>query len=273
MAADASFLLLTAASVGVVHTLLGPDHYLPFIFMSRSLGWSLQRTLLVTLLCGLGHVLGSIALGAVGIALGVALTRLEIIESARGEVAAWLMIAFGIAYAAWGLRRAHRQRPHAHVHVHPDGIVHRHDHVHAREHVHVHAPEHVQVRTPEHVQVGTPEHIHAHAHAHAPATLPQADAPRLATVTPWILFTIFVFGPCEALVPLLMYPASQHSVLGAVGVTAVFAVATLATMSVLVMLGHMGLERWRLTRLERYTHALAGAAIACCGVAIRFLGL
>lgn len=245
MATDASLLFLTAASVGVVHTLLGPDHYLPFIFMSRALGWSRQRTLLVTLVCGIGHVLGSMALGAVGIALGVVLRRLEIVESTRGEVAAWLMIAFGIVYAAWGLRRAHRQHPHAHVHAHPDGIIHRHDHVHAHEHVHVHAPV-----------------------AHR-----QAGAPRLATVTPWILFTIFVFGPCEALIPLLMYPASQHSVLGAVGVTVVFAVATLATMSVLVMLGHMGLERLRLTRLERYTHALAGSAIACCGLAIQFLGL
>ena len=245
MPSDALFLFLTAASVGVVHTLLGPDHYLPFIFMSRALGWSRRRTFLVTLVCGIGHVLGSIALGAVGIACGVVLTRLEFIESARADVGAWLMIAFGIAYTAWGVRRAHRQRPHAHVHAHPDGVVHRHDHVHADEHVHVHA------RGP---------------HAHT-------GAPRLATVTPWILFTIFVFGPCEALIPLLMYPASQQSVLGTVGVTAVFAVATLATMSALVMLGDLGLERLRLTRLERYTHALAGSAIACCGLAIRFLGL
>lgn len=238
MESDVSLLFLTAASVGVVHTLLGPDHYLPFIFMSRALGWSRRRTLLITLVCGLGHVFGSIALGLVGIALGIVLARLEFIESARGELAAWMMIAFGVVYAIWGLRRAHRQRPHTHIHAHPHGILHRHEHVHAHEHVHVHAA-----------------------------------APHMATMTPWILFTVFIFGPCEALVPLLMYPASQHSVPGAVGVTAVFAVATLATMSTVVMIGHMGLERLRLAHLERYTHALAGAAVACCGLAIQILGL
>jgi hypothetical protein len=66
---------------------------------------------------------------------------------------------------------------------------------------------------------------------------------------------------------------SQHSVLATAGVTAVFALATLGTMSAVVMAGHMGLERLPLARLERYTHALAGLAIACCGLGIRFLGL
>lgn len=246
MATDAALLFLTAASVGFLHTLLGPDHYLPFIFMSRALGWSRRRTLAVTLLCGLGHVFASIALGTLGLACGAVLTRLEVIESARGQLAAWLMIALGLVYAVWGLRRAQRQRPHVHVHAHAEGVIHRHEHVHAAEHVHVHAP----------VSAGL-----------------DAGVPRLAAATPWVLFTIFVFGPCEALIPLLMYPMAQHGFLGVVGVTAVFAAATLATMSAAVLAGHATLDRLRLTRLERYTHAVAGAAIACCGLAIQFLGL
>ena len=70
-------LIATAASIGFFHTILGPDHYLPFIVMSRSGKWSVKKTMLVTLLCGLGHVLSSILLGVAGIALGVAVFRLE----------------------------------------------------------------------------------------------------------------------------------------------------------------------------------------------------
>ena len=38
-------LAATAAMIGVVHTLTGPDHYVPFVAMSRVGGWSLLRTL------------------------------------------------------------------------------------------------------------------------------------------------------------------------------------------------------------------------------------
>ena len=49
MAPDLTLLLVTAASIGVVHTLLGPDHYLPFVAMAKARGWSLARTLRITL--------------------------------------------------------------------------------------------------------------------------------------------------------------------------------------------------------------------------------
>jgi hypothetical protein len=86
-------------------------------------------------------------------------------------------------------------------------------------------------------------------------------------MTPWVLFTIFVFGPCEPLIPLLMLPAAQHSVWGVVAVTAVFGVVTLSTMLGMVLLGVWGLDRAIFGRLnlERYTHALAGAALTACG--------
>ncbi len=40
--------------------------------IGRARNWSLGKTLSVTALCGAGHVLGSIALGLVGIGLGLA---------------------------------------------------------------------------------------------------------------------------------------------------------------------------------------------------------
>ena len=91
-------LILAAASIGFFHTLFGPDHYLPFIVMSKSGQWSLRKTSLITFLCGLGHVLSSVLLGLVGVVFGIAVTKLEILESFRGNLAAWLLIAFGLVY-------------------------------------------------------------------------------------------------------------------------------------------------------------------------------
>ncbi len=231
-------LLITAVSVGVFHTLLGPDHYLPFLFFARTLRWSRTKTLWITFLCGIGHVLSSVLLGALGIALGIGLARVNVIESVRGDVAAYLLIAFGLVYGAWGLRRALRSRPHHHVHVHPDGEQHAHVHTHHEEHIHVHA---------------SPE--------------------KMTSLTPWVLFTIFVFGPCETLIPLLMYPAARRSMFGTIAVTTAFTIATVSTMLVTVTLALMGIERIPLGKLERYSHALAGGALAICGVAIRFAGI
>ena len=91
--------------------------------------------------------------------------------------------------------------------------------------------------------------------------------------TPWILFTIFVLGPCEPLIPLLMYPAAKASTAGIALVVLIFLVVTVVTMLGTVMLLSTGIERLPIKRLERYTHALAGATISLCGVAIQFLGL
>lgn len=231
----------TAASVGALHTLLGPDHYLPFIAMSRAGRWSLCKTTLITLLCGLGHVLSSIALGVIGIFFGVAVFRLEDIERTRGEVAGWLLLAFGLIYFIWGVRRAIRNRSHAHLHTHVDGTAHDHEHRHAREHVHVHNAQH-----------GTANGISQPARS----------------MTPWILFVIFIFGPCEPLIPLLMYPAAKGHVWDVILVSTIFAVTTLTTMTAAVLLAYFAIGARTFRRMERYSHALAGFVVFLCGAAI-----
>ena len=72
-------LLGTAIWIGFIHTLFGPDHYVPFVAMARAGDWSCRKTLGVTLLCGLGHVAGSVALGLIGIAIGALVFNLETI--------------------------------------------------------------------------------------------------------------------------------------------------------------------------------------------------
>jgi len=227
----------TAATIGFVHTVLGPDHYLPFIVISRARNWSLPKTLLISFFCGLGHVLSSVVLGFVGIALGVAVLRLETVESFRGGAAAWLLIGFGFAYFIWGLHRAVKNKPHKHFHIHSDGVKHEHLHTHEAEHSHVH------------------------------------DKEKRVSLTPWILFTIFVFGPCEPLIPLVMYPAAKHNISGVILVSLVFGLTTILTMLTIIAVSSLGVNFLRLGRLERYVHAIAGAMIFISGLSVQFLGL
>ncbi len=249
MAEGLSILCGTAAVVGLVHTLLGPDHYVPFVAMSRVGKWSIRKTVLVTLLCGLAHVLSSVVLGFVGIALGIAVFKLEGVESVRGNIAGWLLTGFGLAYFVWGLRRAIRNQPHAHVHAHADGTVHSHVHVHDTAHLHLHDAS-------------------SETDSRVPARRGDANS-REATLTPWVLFTIFGFGPCEPLIPIVMYPAASGSMAGVAIVTAIFATTTISTMMVTVMLGYRAVGAIPLGRLERYSHALAGFALLACGAAIQ----
>ena len=231
---DQSLSVLTAAAavIGIVHTLAGPDHYVPFIVMARARRWSLIRTCAITLACGLAHVASSVAIGALGIALGWTVLHLEWVEGVRGELAVWLLLGFGLAYMVWGMRHAHRQR-HAHGH----------------------------------------SHWGAHHHPTAHGTESAHDDPAPAfRMTPWVLFLAFAFGPCEPLIPILMYPAAASSWQGLVAVTGVFALCTLLTMTIAVLAGQHGLARLSLGHLERYSHALAGLAVFACGVAIK-LGL
>lgn len=237
MSHESLILIATALSIGFMHTLLGPDHYVPFVMMSKARGWSMKKTALITFLCGLGHVLSSIVLGFIGILLGIAVFKLEAIEGYRGEIAGWLLLIFGFTYFVWGFVKAIQNKPHSHFHAHDEGE-HQHVHSHASDHVHVHQRKKTK-----------------------------------GAITPWILFTIFVFGPCEPLIPILMYPAARGSMWLVVAVTLTFGIATIATMMGLVMAFSFGLARFPLFKLERYSHALAGLVIFLCGGAMTFLGL
>jgi ABC-type nickel/cobalt efflux system permease component RcnA len=227
----------SAASIALLHTLLGPDHYLPFVVMSRALGWRLRKTILLTVLCGLGHVGSSVLIGLLGVGLGVSLVKLIGIESIRGSLAAWFLIGFGLLYFVWGLRRALRREAHVHEHAHTGRVAHVHRHHHEGE----------------------------HAHAH--------ERPGGRSVTPWVLFTIFVLGPCEPLIPLLLFPAAKESLSGVFLVAAIFGAVTIVTMAGVVAAASIGLHALPLGGLERYAHALAGATIGISGMAIQFLGL
>jgi sulfite exporter TauE/SafE len=225
-------LLLAAAAIGLLHTALGPDHYLPFLMLARARGWSRWRAAWITAACGAGHVLSSLALGAVGVSVGLTVSRLRDIEEGRGSLAAWLLVGFGVAYGAWGVRKAVRRvrglEPHAHG-----------------------------------------PRVHLHGHGDRPHEHPERDG----SSTFWALFLVFVLGPCEPLIPLVVVPASGGRWLLAGMVALAFGATTVVTMVGLTLLPLVGLKHLDLGPLERWSHAAAGAVIACSGLAALWFSL
>ena len=103
------------------------------------------------------------------------------------------------------------------------------------------------------------------------AVIPRVERRRSARTEagPWLLFLVFVFGPCEPLIPLAVVPAARQSWGVLLSVSAVFGVVTVVAMTGVVALGFLGARRIRTDGGARWSHALAGAAVTACGVAVR----
>lgn len=237
MSTELSALSVAAASIAFFHTALGVDHYLPFVMISWARKWSAGKTAFVTLLCGMGHIASSITLGLGGVLVGLAIGTLKVVDLFRDNLAAWLLIAFGLIYLVWGLRQAYHLRRHSHNDSHMG----------------------------EDTCPNTYGHLGVHTHIH----------PRkaLAGVGPWMLFIIFVLGPCKPLIPFLMYPAARNSLSDLVVVASVFGIVTVFTMVAAVIFFGQGVGFLPLDGVQRFSHVIAGSTICLCGLAIVFLGL
>lgn len=225
-------LFVSAASLGFVHTILGPDHYLPFIVLSKARKWSVSKTMWITLISGIGHVGSSILIGMLGIAMGISLHKLEAFESFRGGMVGWMLFAFGVGYTIYGLIKYLRSSGHMHL---PKFMV--------------------------------PKKIRGLQHLDSEEKV--RDNTRL---TPWILFLIFVFGPCEVLIPMLIFPAYENSTFGMITVALIFGFATVLTMLLAVFIGIKGTSMIRFRKHEKYWHLIAGVIILISGTGIVFLG-
>ncbi len=225
-------LIMSAITIACLHTVTGPDHYLPFIALSKSRGWSLGKTIWWTIVCGCGHVWSSVLLGLGGAAIGWSLSKLSWLEGIRGGIAGWVMLCFGLVYGIWGLYRAYKNNPHKHFDLEDNG------------------------------------ELYVYEHKHGEAVIPK-DRHR---VTPWVMFIIFLLGPCEPMIPLLYFPAAKNSWSVMALLIIIYTVCTLATMLAMVLLGYYGTSFLKTEKLERYMHALGGLTIFICGAGMVFMG-
>lgn len=232
MSNDIYMLLVAATTIACLHTLSGPDHYLPFIALSKARGWSFARTLFWTAICGCGHVWSSVLLGLGGAAIGWSLSKVDGLESVRGGLASWALLGFGLMYSIWGIYRAGQNKRHKHFDIYEDGAVYVYEHRHG--------------------EIVAPKERHK--------------------VTPWVMFLIFLLGPCEPMIPLLYFPAAKNSGMAMIALIIVYTVVTLLTMILMVALGFYGIGFLKTEKLERYLHALGGLTIFICGAGMVFMG-
>ncbi|MBC7935216.1 MAG: hypothetical protein H7Y86_07650 [Rhizobacter sp.] len=232
MQSEITILIITAISIAFLHTAAGPDHYLPFVALSRSGNWTYRKTILWTIICGTGHILSSVALGLGVAALGWSISTITFIEGIRGSFAGWAMLGFGIIYTIWGFYSAFRNRPHKHF------------------------------------DVAEGRDIYVYEHRHGEAVAP-AERHK---VTPWVMFIIFLLGPCEPMIPLLYFPAAKNNWTVMLLMIAVYTIVTLLTMIAMVTLGYVGIGFFNTQKLARYIHVIGGFTILLCGAGMLWLG-
>jgi hypothetical protein len=231
MSSDFSILLSSAIGISLIHTLTGPDHYLPFVALAKSGNWSIKKTFFWTILCGFAHVLSSILIGLMGIAVGLTLVKMNLIESARGTWASWMLLIFGVFYTLWGLYDLKRNKLHKHF------------------------------------EVNNEAEIFVYEHRNGESVLPNQKF----KVTPWVMFFIFALGPSEPLIPLLFYPTVEQSYFQVIVLVSVYTSVTILMMLLMVTLGYYGIQRFSFPSLEKYMGLLSGLVILICGAGMVFL--
>lgn len=231
MAGEFTYLIVTVIFISLLHTVTGPDHYLPFIALSKTKNWSVGTTIFWTLVCGAGHVGSSVLMALFGAAFGWSVAEIKWIENVRGGLAGWIMLFAGIAYTIYAIIKLNRN------------VLHKHFETDAKS-------------------------IYVFEHRHGETVLPRQKK----LVTPWVMFIVFVLGPCEPLIPLLSYPAATHSMAGITIIISVFTLFTLCAMVVMVLLGYYGLSIFNNGRFEKIAPVLAGSTVLACGAGMLFMG-
>jgi uncharacterized membrane protein YqjE len=154
------------------------------------------------------------------------------VETIRGGLAAWILLAFGLIYCIWGIIKGRQNSKHKHFDVYDDGSIYVFEHKHG--------------------EVVSPKERHR--------------------LTPWVMLLIFVLGPCEPMIPLLYYPAAKNSLYAMFLLIIVYTAFTLVTMVVMVTMGYYSFSLLKTNKLERYMHALGGLTIFICGSGMVLMG-
>ena len=224
-------LIITVLSISAVHTFSGPDHYLPFIVLSRSKKWSLNKTLFWTSLCGIAHVLSSVILGVLGIFLGWSIKKTFHIEAFRGGFAAWILLSFGVLYLIYALCNLNKNKTHKHFDASEDGEIFVFEHEHKQN----------------------------------------IEANKRYKVTPWVLFFIFASGPSEPMIPLIIYPSIHYSLIEVGILISLYTFMTVFTMLVMVLLGFFSAHLFAFKNHEKYLEIISASIIVICGIGMVFL--
>jgi nickel/cobalt transporter (NicO) family protein len=118
-------LLAAAAGVGLGHAIM-PDHWVPLAVVARTRRYPLGRVARLSGLAGVAHVVVSLLLGAVIVAVGLELR--STIEHAQDTIVGLVLIATGAGFIV--LELSGRGRSHEHAGGHGHSHHHHHEHEH-----------------------------------------------------------------------------------------------------------------------------------------------
>lgn len=240
-------LVATTVTTAILHTLI-PDHWLPFILVARSEGWSMRRTLALTVGSAALHVVVSLGLGFAAQALGRGAEAAVGIGERIEHFSAVFLILFGVLYAGWFLLRG--------GHHHSFGI---HPH-HEPGDEHSHGTPH-------------PHDLAGHASGGGGAARSGTNPARRAGLqSGFALAAIVGFNPCVLIVPYI-YLAGSMGASALASVSLSFALSTVLCTVGVVILGLKGTARLESRFLIRYGEALSGGLIALTGLLVLLLHL
>jgi nickel/cobalt transporter (NicO) family protein len=120
-------LLAAAAGVGLGHAIL-PDHWVPMAVLGRTRRYPLRRVARLSVLAGIAHVLVSILLGGVIVAVGLQFR--SSVQSAQDTVIGSILVITGLGFVA--LHLTGHGHHHDHDHDHHDHPPNAHGHVEQR---------------------------------------------------------------------------------------------------------------------------------------------
>jgi nickel/cobalt exporter len=220
---------ITGFGVAFFHAAM-PTHWLPFVLASRAQHWNHPKTLAITALAGTGHVLVTAVLGLLIAWFGIVLNAK--IGSVFPLIAGSALLVLGIFYVT----RQLTGKGHAHHHLFCG-----HPHSHAGE------------------------LEHEHDHETPPIAARQTAASDRVAITS--LLALLTFSPCEAFLPIYA-SGVQYGWHGFALLTAILSMGTVAGMILFTWLTLIGVQRIRLTLLEKYESGLIGVLLCAVGVLI-----
>jgi nickel/cobalt transporter (NicO) family protein len=112
MSATTPALIAAAAGVGFGHAIL-PDHWVPLAVLGRTRRYPIGRVARLSGLAGIAHVLVSVVLGGVIVAIGLQFR--SSIEHAQNTIVGAVLLATGVGFLALELR-GHSHGSHVHTH-------------------------------------------------------------------------------------------------------------------------------------------------------------
>lgn len=110
--------------------------------------------------------------------------------------------------------------------------------------------------------------LYKHRRPHIHNGLPPANTAK--TMAGWTLFSIFVLGPCEPLIP-LMFAVLPFGIPGIIGICLVFTLTTLLAVNAAVIFGTSTLKPIAARFSHSFAHLAGGIAILITGITIQFI--